>query len=371
LAVVGTLPLLFDGYQLDVEQFILTETLFDVLLVAGLVFLVWRPRPRAWQGAAAGFLLAAATLTRSAALPLLIVAGLYLLARRAWRGLLGGVAVAVVVLVGYAGWFAAVNGPFGFSEYNGFYLYGRVAPFVTCDYHLTAAEKRLCPLSRIGKRPVNDEFFVWAGRSRLYQGGLGTHEQVNNLADKFSIEVIEHQPRAYVDAVATDVWHFFAPGRWMKTDKIDMVRWRFPGPVLHTKRHKLHVAFANSTFDVKKVGHHVTVGLTAPLRSYQSFVYTPGPLLLACLVGSLLAAAGLVRRKTRMRLNHARWVALVLAASALVLVVGPSLVTGFSYRYQLPLLVLLPPAAMVAAEVGLLRIRRAPSPAQEAPEGRR
>jgi hypothetical protein len=355
LATLGTLPFLFDAYQLDIEQFILAETLLDILLVAGLTLLLWRPRPRAWQGALAAFFLAAATLTRTAAFPILIVAGLYLLIRWAWRPLLSGVAVALIVLVGYGGWYAATNGTFGLSDYTGFYLYGVVAPYATCDYPLSPALKQLCPLSSIAKRPKSDEFYVWAGRSRLYQGGIGTHHQRNELAERFSIQVIEHQPRDYLDEVAGNAWHYFAPGRWMANDQIDMQRWRFPTTRLDGSRHKLHVAFAHVSFNKKPTQPRVTEALTGPLRTYQSIVYTPGPLFLVCLTGGLLVAAWLIRGKRGAHLRQARWAALVMSASALALVVGPALVTGFSYRYQLPLLVLLPPAGIIAAEAGLER----------------
>ncbi len=367
LAAIGTLPILLDGYQLDIEQFILSETLLDVLLVAGLLLILWRPRPRAWQGALAALFFAAATLTRTAALPVLIIAAVYLLLRWAWRPLLSGIAVAAIVLIGYGSWYSLTNGHFAFSDYNGIYLYGRVAPFVTCDYTLTYEEQRLCPLSPVAKRPQNDEFFVWAGRSRLYQGHLGTHYQRNQLAERFSIKVIENQPADYVKAVWTDVLHYFSPGRQMSSDRVDLQRWRFPGNQLHTSRDKLHVSFARTSFDGKRIRPHVDVGLTKPLRAYQSVVYTQGPVLLGCLAAALIAAAGLIRRRGPPRLRQARWAALLLAATAAVLIVSPALVTGFSYRYQLPLLVLLPPAAVIGAETALTRFWRrrktsAPSP---------
>ena len=51
---------------------------------------------------------------------------------------------------------------------------------------------------------------------------------------------------------------------------------------------------------------------------------------------------------------------LVLAVSSVLVVLSPSMFAQFSYRYGLPLLVLLPPAGAVAADIGLdaLRARR-------------
>jgi hypothetical protein len=88
-----------------------------------------------------------------------------------------------------------------------------------------------------------------------------------------------------------------------------------------------------------------------PLRSYQRVAYTPGPALLACLIAALLGALGLVRRQAGRR--RERWAGLALALSALVVLLSPSVSEGFSYRYGLPLLVLLPPAGLLAADVGL------------------
>jgi hypothetical protein len=104
--------------------------------------------------------------------------------------------------------------------------------------------------------------------------------------------------------------------------------------------------------------------LTAPLRSYQRYVYTPGPLLLAFLAAALAAGLGLVRGAVRGR--HARWACMLLAVSALAVVLVPSLTVGFSYRYGLPLLVLLPPAAAAAADLGLDALARRVRPVPQA-----
>src|SRR5579862_7681851 len=65
LAVLATIPVLFDPLQLNIEQYILTDISATFLLVAALVVLVWK---RSAMGQAtpvlAGLLLAAATLVR-------------------------------------------------------------------------------------------------------------------------------------------------------------------------------------------------------------------------------------------------------------------------------------------------------------------
>ncbi|MBV8431584.1 MAG: hypothetical protein JO244_10500, partial [Solirubrobacterales bacterium] len=118
LAALAALPVLLDGYQLSLEQFILTETLTSLLLLGGLVVLLWRERLGARAGAIVGLLLAAATLTRTSILPVLIVVGLYLLFRRRWYPLLTYCAVAAVVLGGYGAWYAADHGRFGYDDWT-------------------------------------------------------------------------------------------------------------------------------------------------------------------------------------------------------------------------------------------------------------
>src|SRR5690349_23206053 len=45
LAALAVAPVLLDAYQLNAEQTIMPDVLFEALLVAGLVLLLWRPRP--------------------------------------------------------------------------------------------------------------------------------------------------------------------------------------------------------------------------------------------------------------------------------------------------------------------------------------
>ncbi len=354
LAALATLPILLDGYQLDIEQFIMAETLLELLLVVAMAILLWRRRVRPLGAAVAGLLLVGAVLTRLAAAPVLPCVALYFLLRRHWRSLLVFAAVCAAALTGYSMWMSSASGYSGLSAGGGYQLYGRVAPFATCDYPLPRKVRRLCPALPVGLRSHNLEFYVWDPvGSPLYQPGLGSPRQRNALAEKFFKEVVIHQPLQYAAVVAGDTWHYFTPGRWMTpgTNTVDLQRWRFPTSALQPYRDQLHVFFANHGLRLQPIRPHLDPALFTPLRRYQSIAYTEGPLLLACLVGAGLAALGLVRRRTGRR--QARWAGLLLAASGLVLLLTPSLTAGFSYRYGLPVLVLLPPAGALAADVGV------------------
>ena len=49
LAALATAPVLLDAYQLQMEQTVMPDVLFEAPLVAGLAALLWRPRPRLWM----------------------------------------------------------------------------------------------------------------------------------------------------------------------------------------------------------------------------------------------------------------------------------------------------------------------------------
>jgi dolichyl-phosphate-mannose-protein mannosyltransferase len=65
VAALAAVPVLFDGFELDIEQYVMSDTLFELLLLAGLMLLVL-PRRRLghWQIAAAGMPLAFAGIVR-------------------------------------------------------------------------------------------------------------------------------------------------------------------------------------------------------------------------------------------------------------------------------------------------------------------
>ena len=59
-AALAAAPVLLDGYQLQAEQTIMPDVLFEALIVAGLTLLLWRRIPAAWQMGLAGLALGVA-----------------------------------------------------------------------------------------------------------------------------------------------------------------------------------------------------------------------------------------------------------------------------------------------------------------------
>lgn len=359
LAALGALPVLLDGFQLDIEQLVLAETLTDVLLVGGLAVLLWRRQLTTRFAAVAGILLALASLTRDAALAVLVVVAVYLIVRKWWRALLSFCVAAGALLVAYGFWYMSTWGNFGLDGLSGYFLYGRVAPFANCQYHLSAEEAQLCPSQPVSQRPYNTDYYVWLHGSPLYRAALGSGSNRNNVAKSFSEKVILNQPLAYLESVWRDTWQYFVPGHSVAPNAgvMDSRRGDFPPATLHSVSgdivngnvDPLNIFFAFVGLNGQRVQVWLHPTLMAPLRAYQSVVYTQGPLLLACLVGAVVV--GLPLRRSNARRRRARWAALLLAMSGLALAVLPSITTGFAYRYQIPLLVLLPPAGVLAADI--------------------
>ena len=81
-AALATAPVLLDAYQLQAEQTIMPDVLFEALIVAGLTLLLWRRTPGAWQVGLAGLALGVAVDVRQVG-EILIVPVLALLLVRA------------------------------------------------------------------------------------------------------------------------------------------------------------------------------------------------------------------------------------------------------------------------------------------------
>src|SRR5207248_1457867 len=77
LAALATAPVLLDAYQLQIEQTVLPEVWFEALIVAGLLFLLWRPVPGLLAVALAGLALGVAVTFRQPGEILIVPAVIY------------------------------------------------------------------------------------------------------------------------------------------------------------------------------------------------------------------------------------------------------------------------------------------------------
>ncbi|WP_239310804.1 hypothetical protein [Frankia sp. Cj3] len=349
VAALAAAPVLLDAYQVNIEHFVMAETLFDVLMVAGVVALLWDPQPSPWACGLAGGTLALAALVRTVGIALGLLALLYLVARRVgWSRSVAFAGTLAVPLLGYMFWFHTTHGSYALTGGDTYWLYGRVAPIADCArLDLTPSTNQLCSPHPPGERP-GPNYYVWNHHSPRFTLGLPETAKKAALAD-FAHQVIEHQPEDYARMVLGDVAHYFAPGRRTGPRDWPVGTWHFPaGPV---------PAYWNTsaplvTFDGGWAARGVAPAPAAFLRAYQRHVYTPGPALGALAVLAVLGAAAGVPRRSRASRNEEhgetgriRADCALLITAGMALLVIPSATVCFDYRYMLPTLLLFPPAA--------------------------
>jgi hypothetical protein len=361
VAALAAAPVLLDPFQLDVEQHVMSETLFELLVLLGCILLLWRRPVGTVSAGLAGLLFAAATLTRGVGFFVIVPAVLAVLfvGARPSRGvaLLALLGAFALPLAGYATWFQSLHGRYALSDYDGRFLYGRVASFADCaKFSVPPVERVLCPRQPVGQRPTADEM-VWGREvSPLYD--VRPAKRRNELARDFSKRVITHQPFTYVRAVAGDFVRGFAPTRTSRASDPAASKWQFqtyypvysngalcpPEPSSQPCQAEVRKW---DRFVWRHSGEHIRAAYAPAsfLHAYTRFVYTPGPLLAAALLAGLAAALGVGRA----RRSGLRSAAFLFSGVGVALLLGAVALTHFSWRYQLPQLVFLPASAAVAA----------------------
>jgi hypothetical protein len=351
LAALATAPVLLDAYQLNIEQYVLSDTFFELCLVAGCAALLWRRPLSPPLAALAGLFFAAATVTRAVGLLVVIPIAIAILVLRPRPKqvalLLAGFLVPVAA---YASAFKIANGSFGLTAYTGTYLYGRVVEWVDCgEFSPEEYERPLCPGEHEALEWVYQ--YMWTSRSPLYDVELPPGKSRSDVAGDFARRAILGQPLAYVRNVAADSLLIFAPAKHGREGEFRVSQWQFQTefPIPNQQRGwtvEPPRRFSHGTDDGR-----VREGLAGFLRTYQRFGYVPGPVLAACFLVALAATAGLGRA----RHSGLRGPTGLFLALAVVLGLGSVASTMFAWRYQLPQLILLPPAAALAIESYLRR----------------
>ena len=351
MAALATGPVLLDGFQLLIEQMVMSEPLFEFFVVLGIALLLWRPRPDLVTAPAAGVSFAAAALTRDLGQSL-VLAGLVFCVLAAGHRFVPRVVTAsallvafVLPMIGYAAYNDAVNGTFSVpSQAASIRLYARVAASVTCTrLSLPSYERPLCPPPGVVTPHQGSliQGYAQGGTSPLVTYRPPNGETTGQVLNDFVKRAVRQQPLAVARAVGGSLarsllsWH-----RNRKPGELPVVRWQFQTvfPLYFTAR---SLALFHQ-WD----GHPPTINhpLARILRGYQVYVgYTPGLVLLACAILALLAGLGVGRaRRSGQRLACLLWLGvglgLLLAAD----------LYQFSWRYQLPALVTIAPAAALA-----------------------
>lgn len=353
VAALGTVPILLDGYQLNIEQYLLTETLFEVLLAGGIVVLAWRSPPPLYLVAASGVLLALASLTRFAGAAVIGVAFIYVLTRPPrWRRSLIAAAtllVAFVIPLGlYSFAYSRSHSTVGVTSRNGFFLYGRVAAFAQCEgvdvpAHLT----RFCFEEPLGQRPRGGAYSVAKVREWDKEPGANA-----KLLD-FSLLMIRTDPLGYLGAVLDDFSRFFENEPPLAKEQ-NVRHWLFVEKISDAGLHPLveeHQGSAPAELGFESF--RIDEGIARRLGDYQKHVYVTGPLL-AILVTLGLAGGAFGRSIGD---GPTRSVTLLLVGSGVTVLLFPMMITVWHYRLILPSLALVGSGAALGSAALWNRIR--------------
>ncbi len=359
VAALAAAPVLLDAYQVDIEHFVMAETLFEALVVAGAAALLWAPRPSVAACGLAGGCLALASLVRTVGIVLGLLALVWVLARRlGWSRSVVFTGMLAAPLTGYAVWFHSAHGTYALTGGDTYWLYGRVAPIADCTrLDLSPDARQLCSPHPPAERP-GPNYYVWNHNSPRFTVDV-PDDRKNAVLAEFAHQVILRQPVDYARMLTGEVTHFFTPGRWVGPRDWYVGTWQFPTETVP--------AYWNNnaplmTFNGAQVARQVAPGPAAFLRAYQRYGFTPGPALAAMVaLGSVAVPLAGRRAGNRQAADgragngdagdgqegdrRIRADCALLVTAGMALLVVPSATVCFDYRYLLPTLVLLPPAA--------------------------
>ncbi len=351
LAAAAAAPIMLDAYQLQIEQNIMSETIFEALLVGAMLALLWHRRPTTRALVIGGVLLGLAVPVRIVALPLVVPAMIFAFVsgpgggRRLGRAAIVAVAF-LVPLALYMTYYRSQAGAFGLTTTDAHATFGRAAQIANCDtLSLTPVERRLCPAEPPGHRRGVNYYAHHYPIRRL--SGVTDEQRLNKVLRDFARHVFRQQPLDLAHAIATD---FVKGFRWRHTNAhndVPVERWQF-------QTHWVYNAFGPVAVTREFGGGPPTIvkPFASFLRSYQLTVgYTPGPLLALAFIGGILGGCGLHRARGS-RLRAVCWLPTLCGLGVLL----AADLFEFSWRYQLPMLVFAP----LAGALGFTAIFRDP-----------
>ncbi|WP_246610669.1 hypothetical protein [Nonomuraea rhizosphaerae] len=368
-ATLAAAPVLFDAYQIQLEQLIMSDALFTLLVVGVITLVLWHRRMSWKLGVVVGLLLALTALTRSIGLPILVLVVAYLLVKRTgWRPIVAVIAACAVPVMGYMAWFSTNFGKFAMTNSDGLILYMRTAIFADCDkMHIDKYRELqmllLCINDPVSQRKDYAQWYLWgqggAGQGTgevLHRWGTGKKftDITNQAASAFATRAITSQPGDYLKVVARDFFRAFNWGRPTFPDEKTYNMYRFiPFHELDTsgnpKRLPQWPSYQGRTdtdayaYEQGPPETKIVAPFAQIMSSYQQVFYLPGIVL-----GGVMLV-GLYGTVIRWRRIGGPVILPWLGAFGLLL--APAATAEFDYRYVLPAV----PLACVAAAITLRR----------------
>lgn len=353
LAALATVPVLYDGFEIQLEHLIMADVPFLFVLTLALTLLLWTPKPSLARCLTVGFLLGLADVLRSVALPLLVIFALYMIIRWfSWKTIVAMIVACALPVVAYAGGYYSEHGSFAMNTSTGDFIYARTMTFAECD-KMGSLPPELLPLCTTvppAKRPeppynMISQSYIWTNNqySPLFRYPSPIFSKLTNqLAKDFAIRAIEAQPLDYLRAVWGDTWRVFDWKRVVYPNAATYDEYLFTRhPIGIPSWGKAHVGPWDSYAAAYVQGNpytHVVQPFAGWIKAYQRHVYLPGTLYGFVL---LIGLGGLV-------LAWRRWggEALLPWGVSVALIVIPAATATFDYRY---VLVAVPYACLAAA----------------------
>jgi hypothetical protein len=412
-AALTTAPVLLDAYQVQMEQTIMPDVLFEAIVVAGLAVLLWRPVVTVPFAAAGGLILAASATVMQLGVILVAPALIYVLAAGGgWRRALSGSVALVlafgVLILGYCGASYARDGHFWLARHQT--LTGRLMAAADCaTLQVPPAAKRLCPTP--AQQALGPDWLEHSGQSPLFTPFLPRNVK-RGLINDLTTAVLGQQELRVLGSIARDSVRLFALTREDTAGVTPLGRWQFQagyptyppwvnvcaaglyspqtcmlaqqaaqkrvapisdllirpgGPLVVGVQRQAFGAFRASTLKPGYGGPaQVDLPLARFLRAYQlDGGYAPGPLLALCTLGGLAGSLVLLRRRLSARTRLLGLACLLFTGTAVFVLLAPD-VYQFSWRYELPAVITLVPAGVLGAAT-LLSLRGAGRPSRAAP----
>jgi len=361
-ATLAAVPVLFSVYELQMEHYVLSDTLFGLLVTFAVVIMLWRPVPSVLLCAVTGLVLAWAALVREQGVLLPVPFCLYVCTglarqvpvRKVLAGILAMCMALAIPVLGYAWWFEQSSGSFQLTSSTGAFLYSRVSAFARCSViKPPAAERWLCTSTTPSKRP-DSTFYVWSGKSPINvrpPGGSEFDSQVNSLATNFALRAIGAQPAAYLEAVWNSTMENFEPQLEGSAAWYSERRYLFPVTTPQSLRtlarvnRELPEYMDGYTYNGRRdPSTRVVQPFARWIQTYQRFVILPGPLL------ALIVLAGMAGIATAWR--RLGGTALLPWLTGAVLIITPAATTDYGARYLIASI----PAFCIAGAIGIKQV---------------
>jgi hypothetical protein len=213
------------GDWIALEQFLMTEPLFSLCIVAAALLAMYAGRSnRLW--ALSGGLIAFAATMRTGGLFLVPPWLLFMLIRRVgWRAAVSGALALTLPLLAYCALYAADGRGFGMTETSGWFLYARLAPIAECtaDWPTTKQLRAICPTAAEQADGWSPGDYLWDAPSpvnRVY-GGMysGNVQETSAVLKTFALQAFARRPGAYISMVWSALLSVFnsSSGGWEST----------------------------------------------------------------------------------------------------------------------------------------------------------